>query len=283
VVTAVPAPGAVVVRGSRLFAVGASPAFLLYGRVPAYRAFTPGMTDGGDVLELERNLAALGMAPGTVDRHFSAATAAAVRRWQTVRRLPVADRTGRLELGRVVFLPGPIRIRQVTAGPGSSAGPGATMLSATSTNQVVSVELTTDKRSQVHVGDPVRVTVSGSDSAITGRVRAIGRVATPSPQIPGTDTVPMTITLVRPGGVIAGFDRAPVEVAITSARRRGVLTVPVTALLARPGGGYQVAVLNGGARTLLQVEPGLYDDDEGTVEVTGAGLREGARVEVPVP
>jgi len=90
VVTTVTPAGAVLGRGSRLFTVGSTAAVLLYGSTPAYRAFTPGMTDGGDVKDLERNLAALGMNPGgamTVDRHFSAATAAVIRRWQKARGL----------------------------------------------------------------------------------------------------------------------------------------------------------------------------------------------------
>jgi hypothetical protein len=57
--------------------------------------------------------------------------------------------------------------------------------------------------------------------------------------------------------------------------------VPVTALLAGPSGGYRVAVLDGAGRRLVTVQPGLYDDGAGTVEVTGDGLAEGSRVEVP--
>jgi peptidoglycan hydrolase-like protein with peptidoglycan-binding domain len=281
VVTTVAPAGAVLGRGSRLFTVGSTAAVLLYGSTPAYRAFTQGMTDGGDVKDLERNLAALGMNPGgamTVDRHFSAATAAAIRRWQKARGLPPAARTGTLALGEVVFLPGKVRLSQVVTGAGSSAGPGAAMQAATSTDQVVKVSLTTDQRSQVHAGDPVEITLPGTSRSFQGRVREVGTVAT----APAQANVPMTIKLIKPGNALAGLDLAPVQVAITSSRRQGVLTVPVTALLARPGGGYQIAVIDGATRKLLQVTPGLYDDDAGTVEVTGNGVREGARVEVPI-
>ncbi|MDX6237065.1 MAG: hypothetical protein QOG10_1880 [Kribbellaceae bacterium] len=291
VVTTVTPAGAVLGRGSRLFTVGSTAAVLLYGSTPAYRAFTPGMTDGGDVKELERNLAATGMNPGgamTVDRHFSAATAAAIRHWQKARGLPAAARTGTLALGEVVFLPGKVRVSQVVTGAGSSAGPGVRMLAATSTDQVVQVSLTTDQRSQVHAGDPVEITLTGTSRSFQGRVREVGTVATAPAQANGGPpgggpaTVPMTIKLIKPGNALAGLDLAPVQVAITSSRRQGVLTVPVTALLARPGGGYQIAVIDGATRKLVQVVPGLYDDDAGTVEVTGNGVREGARVEVPV-
>jgi hypothetical protein len=89
--------------------------------------------------------------------------------------------------------------------------------------------------------------------------------------------VTVTITLTVPPAV-ANLDQAPVQVAIVAAQHSNVLLVPVSALLARPGGGYQVRLASGGYQ---QVEPGLYDDDSGTVEVTGAGLHEGDRVEVP--
>ena len=71
--------------------------------------------------------------------------------------------------------------------------------------------------------------------------------------------------------------------AITTAQRDGVLMVPVTALLAKVGGGYQVRVMSPGQAQLVDVEPGLYDDTAGTVEVSGGGLAEGLAVEVPAP
>jgi hypothetical protein len=64
-----------------------------------------------------------------------------------------------------------------------------------------------------------------------------------------------------------------------------VLTVPVTALLARHGGGYELAVLGAGAGAAgrrVAVEAGLYDEVTGRIEVEGAGLAEGDRVQVPV-
>jgi peptidoglycan hydrolase-like protein with peptidoglycan-binding domain len=287
VITSVPAPGAVIKRGRRLFAVGAASTVLLYGRTPAYRAFALGMADGADVKQLERNLKALGMEPGTVDRHFSASTAAAVRRWQKARGLPYASRTGRLEPGDVIFLPGAVRVTQIHSPAGALAGPGAQMLVVSSTTKVVRVSLTTDRRSQVHVGDRVSVSLYGSSHTYDGRIRSIGKVATTPPQQqqgpPGSEgpaTIPLTISLVKPGRELAQLDQAPVNVDVISERRQDVLTVPVTALLAGTNGGYQVAVLDGTARRLVQVVPGVYDDQSGTVEVTG--VEEGAKVEVPV-
>jgi peptidoglycan hydrolase-like protein with peptidoglycan-binding domain len=288
VVTAVPAPGKAVVRGADLYAVAGRPAVLLYGITPAYRDFAAGMTDGPDVDELERNLVALGMDPGhamTVDRHFSAATATAIRRWQTARGLPVALRTGRLALGQVVFLPGAIRVGQVQAAAGGMAGPGQPVLIGTRTRRVVRVALGADRQALVHRGDPVQVTVPGLAAPVTGTVRDIGAVATPPASEgsgpPGPATVPLTVTVRLPAGTPA-LDQAPVQVAVTTAERNHVLLVPVTALLAGPAGGYRIAVVDGAGRRLLPVRPGLFDDAAGSVEVAGDGLTEGALVEVPI-
>jgi peptidoglycan hydrolase-like protein with peptidoglycan-binding domain len=284
VVTAMRAPGTVVVRGGGLYAVAGVPAVLLYGTTPAYRDFAAGMTDGADVRELEKNLLALGMDPRraiTVDRHFTAATASAIRRWQRARGLPVARRTGRLSLGQVVFLPGAVRAGRARVKAGASVGPGAPMLAATTTARVVRAALTADRQTTVHPGDPVRVTVPGLAEPVAGTVRKVGTVATVPGQGAGPATVPMVVTVRLPAGAPM-LDQAPVQVSVIGARRHDVLLVPVTALLAAASGGYQVAVVDRAGRRLVTVGPGLFDEAAGTVEVTGDGLAEGTRVEVPV-
>jgi peptidoglycan hydrolase-like protein with peptidoglycan-binding domain len=283
ILTAVAGPGAMVSRGERLFAVAGTPAVLLYGAVPAWRDLAAEMSDGADVLQLERNLEALGMDPShrlRVDQHFSAATAAAVRRWQKARGLPAAQRTGAVELGQVVFLPGAIRVGQASVSAGASVGPGTRVLTGTSTTQVVTAQVTTDQRYLVRAGDRVQVSLPGA-RPVAGRVTRIARMAS-APAGPGAQPmVPVTVALPRSATASAELDQAPVQVAITVAARHRVLLVPVTALLARTGGGYQVRVRDAGGGRLVQVQPGLYDDSAGTVEVSGAGLHEGMAVEVP--
>ena len=67
-----------ITRGHSLYDVDDEPAaFLLYGSLPAWRDFAPGMTDGEDVRQLERNLRALGYDPGDVDDDWD---------WETTRR-----------------------------------------------------------------------------------------------------------------------------------------------------------------------------------------------------
>lgn len=278
VLTAAAGPGSAVERGGNLFAVNGIPAVLLFGPTPAYRELAAGMSDGTDVRQLEENLAALGMRPGRVDEHFTADTTAAVRRWQTARGVPAAQRTGTVPFGQIVFLPGPIRINQATAPVGSSVGPGAPVLAGSSTTRVVTAEVTTDQQQLVHAGDAVRVGLPGGP--VDGTITEVGRVASRddngAPGATNLPTIPVTIAVTVPAGS-GDLDQAPVQVAITTARRPGVLLVPVTALLAKPGGGYQVR----SASTLIDVEPGLFDDATGLVEATGSGISEGMAVEVP--
>ena len=157
------------------------------------------------------------------------------------------------------------------------------MLAGTSTDRVVTANVTTDRQALVHVGDQVLVSLPGS-APITGTVLRVGRVATaptgggpPGNQVTGPATVPVTVGLTLPPEA-ADLDQAPVQVAIASAKHTDVLLVPVVALLARSGGGYQVRLAGAG---YVQVQPGLFDDSTGMVEITGAGIEAGVRVEVP--
>lgn len=284
ILTAAAVPGTTVSRGGVLYTVDNQAVRLLYGPLPAYRGFAAGMSDGPDVAQLEANLVALGHGRGLApDQHFSSATADAIRRWQAAWGLPASQRTGTLDPGRVVFLPGALRISQLQASVGTAIGPNAPVLATTSTNRVVTAQVTADRQALVHAGDRVLVSLPGS-APISGTVTRVGRVATaptgggPQGNQPmGPATVPVTIGLTLPAES-ADLDQAPVQVAIASAQHTGVLLVPVTALLARPGGGYQVRLASGG---FVQVRPGLFDDSTGLVEVAGDGLTVGVQVEVP--
>ena len=82
--------------------------------MPLWRRLGPGVSDGADVEQLERNLFELGHDPGgmTVDEEFDADTADAVESWQDAIGVP---ETGTVEPGDVVFLPGPRRVGQLAA------------------------------------------------------------------------------------------------------------------------------------------------------------------------
>ena len=281
VLTWAPALAATITRGQVLYEIGGHPTRLLYGDRPVWRDFTLGMPDGPDVRQLEHNLVALGVgADVTVDDHFSAATAAAICRWQAALGMP---QTGELLLGDVQFAPGPARIAQVQAALGSQVGTDQTIIAATSTTRVVSVNLPTLVQARVADGDKVSVTAPVGPPQ-PGTVTAVGRVA----QVPASTgqgppqsaTIAVTIALDNPRAV-AGFDQAPVQVAITTSEDKGVLAVPVAALVATTNGAYQVVVDKAGARRRVTVQPGIFDEVTNLVEVDGRGLHAGQKVEVP--
>jgi hypothetical protein len=90
--------------------------------------------------------------------------------------------------------------------------------------------------------------------------------------------------LVNPTNPAAtrNWDQAPVEVSITTGAVANVLAVPVDALLALSNGGYAVEMAaTDGTHRLVAVSLGLFDDADGMVQVTGAGLAAGQRVVVP--
>jgi len=314
--TALPSVGEVIKEDQPVYSISNEPVPLLYGSVAAYRAFYVGMSDGADVGELTADVIALGYGAGLArSNHYSSATAAAVERWQSALGLPA---TGELLLGAVVFEPGPIRVTAVTPSVGSSVGGGGggstaggggggggTVLTATGTTPVVTVDLDVSQEYLVKPGDAVTVVLPDGTSSVGGRIETVGNVATcPSGGASGSGTgaqagsssaststcssggsgtnsgptVPVTITLdsTPPGSTL---DQAPVNVDITTQTASNVLAVPVDALLAVQGGGYGVEVVTGATSHLVGVTTGLYGDN--MVQVSGSGISAGMRVQVP--
>jgi len=277
-VTSLPRAGSVVQRGGALYRLDGDPIVLMYGRTPAYRALQSGVSDGRDVRELEQNLLALGFDPGTVDDGFSSSTATAVSDWQESIGL---EQTGAVELGRVVFLPGPRRVGEHKTSVGSVLSSGAEVLDTSSTKRVVTVELDASLQGMAHRGDRVEVTMPDG-SLGRGRITAAGRVArelessSADPNAEPQMVIDVTIELRSTRGA-GRLDEAPVSVGLAQETRRDVLAVPVNALLARRGGGYGVELAGG--RRIAPVQAGMFAD--GYVEVSGGSIREGTRVVVP--
>jgi peptidoglycan hydrolase-like protein with peptidoglycan-binding domain len=283
--TALPAVGATIRRGQEMFEVDGAPVTLFYGATPEWRSLSAGVPAGRDVAQLEANLIALGYGGGlVVSEYFTDATAYAVELWQAARGLPV---TGTVPLGQVAFAPGPLRITGVTPVLGSPAQPGATVLTATSPAPVVIADVPVAQEYLVKVGDQVTVTLPDGVTTTPGTVTAVASVASAgsgaaAQQSPGPgsgqDTVQMTVRLTHPDAA-GRLDQAPVTVNIVSAQARGVLAVPISALVALAGGGYAVDVVQGSLVHLVAVRTGLFSQT--LVQVSGAGLSAGQRVEVP--
>jgi hypothetical protein len=255
---------------------------LLYGSVPAWRALGEGVT-GQDVSQLNHDLVTLSYA----DRADIVALGWDYYSWETAygvqqleEHLGVSYPSGALMLGQVVFAPEALRITQVT---GSLGGPASgPVLAASSNRHVVTIPLDVSDQSEVKAGDAVTVTLPDGTTT-PGVVSSVGAVATTtsSQQGPGpVTTIPVQVKLTdaRAEGTL---DQAPVTVNITTASSGGpVLAVPVTALVAQASGGYQVEVVGpGNTRRWVPATPGMFDDANGLVQVTG-NLTPGERVVV---
>jgi hypothetical protein len=278
-ITTLPEVGQVIQPGRILYTVDGSPVVLLKGPTPAHRGLQEGMS-GADVTELNADLVALGLATRAridpASDYFSAATATALEHLQA--NLGVAQ-TGMLALGQAVFLPTAARITTVSATLGASIQPGATVLQATSTIRRVIVELDASLQAAVKIGDQATITLP-DNSTTPGTVTNVGTVATAA-SADASPTVEVDITLDDPAAT-GSLDQAPVQVAITTARVDDALSVPVNALLALAGGGYAVEIVDArGIHHLAPVNLGLFDDADGLVQVSGAGLSAGRQVVVP--
>jgi len=275
--TWLPQAGQVIGQGQVLYRVdNGTPVVLLYGTVPAWRTLDEGLT-GPDVTQLNRDLVALGYVSRSDIRalgwhYFSWETAYGVQRMESA--LGVSSPPGSLPLGSMVFEPGAIRVASLLGRlGGAAAGP---VLAATSDQHVVTTPLSTAQETEVAVGDPVSVTLP--DGASTpGTISSVGTVASGTA---GNATIQVTVTLAHPSAA-GTLDQAPVTVYLTTATARDVLAVPVTALLARSPHGYVVEVVGPrNTRRYVPVTPGIFDDNSGLVQVTGA-LTPGQRLVVP--
>lgn len=276
--TATAKEGSVVERGQTLYWVDNRPVPLLYGELPAWRRLASGVADGPDVRQLEQNLVALGHLSGEADETFTAATGAAVRRWQAA--LGVSQ-TGAVELGEAVFLPEALRVASAKAARGEALRAGTPVVEGTTTSRVVQIDLEATRQSLAKIGEKVEVKLPGGQTT-AGTIATVGTVALTKGQGESAKRViPVTVTLDDPAAT-GTLDQAPVKVGITSESRKGVLAVPVNSLLALAEGGYGVRVVDGtGSRKVVAVETGLFT--RGMVEVRGEGIAEGTEVEVPAP
>ncbi|GAB3426345.1 hypothetical protein GCM10027569_65470 [Flindersiella endophytica] len=292
VYTDLPSGGDVIECGQVLYLVDNRPIVLLCGSTPAYRSLVENET-GPDIAQLNDNLVRLGYASkANLDPHsdtFGAQTSTAVKRLQKKLGVP---QSGAIALGDFVYLPGPIRISKLTVHTGAGAQPAEQVLTATSTQREVQVDLDASQQTGVSVGDKAQVTLP--DQTTTPAVVArIGTVAESAADVPGSSgdssasspdsgatAIPVYFRLERPKDA-GSLEQAPVRVQVTTGGVEHALIVPVTALIGRPGGGFAVETVAGnGVRKTVPVTLGLFDDADGLVQVKGA-LASGDRVVVP--
>jgi hypothetical protein len=316
VVTWLPAGGTTIARGQPLYRVNDQPVVMFVGATPLFRRLDTRNLVGRDVKVVADNLRALGYsvgaqpAPGRTVTGASAGAAtaggpqpggtpaggsahagspaaprvkvkagdgvltdgvtAAIKRWQTA--LGVTP-TGVLDAGDVAVLPGSVRVNAVQAQLGDpAAGP---LMTVTPTAKAVTVAIPATEAGGIDQGDAVEVALPDTTKA-KGKVTNVGTVAeTGDGSQNGQNEPPkmtVTVTLDDPN-LVKKLDAASVQVEFSGETRKGVLAVPVGALLALREGGYAVQVRGG---NLVGVKTGLFA--KGMVEVSGAGLAEGAQV-----
>ena len=272
-ITLLPAEAGRVEAGDVLFELNGVPVVLLAGQRPAWRPFAEGMEDGPDVAQLEENLMALGLAENlTVDAEFADETADVIERYREEYGLP----EGRgIELGAVVFLPGPVRIGAVLVELGAAVIPGTPVFEVSSFEQEVVLEVDPDRVDVLAVGAEVRVTLP-DDRAVDAKIVEIGKVVKPVSLEPEAARVIEVRLMLAEGGL--DIDQAPVDVEVVTELADDVLAVPVRALLALVDGGYALEVQKGGTTVLVGVDLGTFA--EGLVEVRG-DIAEGDVVVIP--
>ncbi|MFD7031482.1 peptidoglycan-binding protein [Streptomyces sp. NPDC059917] len=281
--TWLPAVGAVVRAGQKLYEADGQPVVLLTGERPMWRDLGPGVPDGPDIEQLERNLIKLGHAKGlglSADQKFTPVTAIAVKRWQ--KSLGAAE-TGMVTLGSVTMLAQEsVRVQQVTAQLGAAAS-GASVMTVTRTALVVTVQPADNQISRFKPDGRARVKLADG-TTVEGRIRSLirgsGNGGDDKPGGAGDGASPRTTVTV----VLDGQEQAqragpsPVTVNVVGDTADDALIVPVTALLALDGGGYGVRVADGPTPRLVKVRLGLIADAR--AQITG-DVKPGAQVVIP--
>jgi peptidoglycan hydrolase-like protein with peptidoglycan-binding domain len=293
----------VVSQGATLLRVDDQPVTLMYGSIPQYRSLglqrrtlapnppvapatvspsagakesvaaqpvtTPTVVDvsmsGSDVQQFEANLHALDYRGFDVDRTFTTGTASAVKRWQ---HDTGQAETGRVEMGSVVFLPGPVRIASIVGRVGAPA----------SSDVLTVAGLTKFITADVPANDPAWASGVGVRYRIGTGAWAAGRIRSVDSDNSGGQTATL---VVAPSAHAAnlGSPGTPATIERVLDSRADVFSVPVTALVALAEGGFGIQ-LDRRTPTYLSVHTGLFA--QGRVEISGPGLAVGLRVRMPL-
>ncbi|QPL05591.1 MULTISPECIES: peptidoglycan-binding protein [Actinomyces] len=286
VLVQVPSSGTVLTHGDVIYSTGSEYAYLMHGAIPAWRSFEAGMENGEDIRQLETILRGMGYFDYEPDNRFTWYTTNAIMKWQKAVGLA---QTGTIPLGRMVFVPGDLRVGTVSARLGDQIGAGSEICDVTSTTQVVESNVKLSDQRLAVVGTAVTITLPDATST-TGTISEVG---TPiekksSESGSGSDSggsetkervIPITVTLDDTSAT-ASFQEVSVTVALPSETREDVLSVPVGALLALTPDQFGVEIVESdGTTRKVPVTIGLFAG--GRVEVSGDDIAEGDRVVVP--
>lgn len=272
IVTSIAALGTKLEAGSEMMRVNDAPVVAMRGEIPAWRAFEPGMSDGRDVMQLEKNLQQLGYFTREPDTHFDGASRAAVTKWQKERGLPV---NGRIKLGRIVFIPSDVVVAAHKVVPGEPASEQT--IECTGSVKEVTAEVQPHSRHLLPEGTSVNVQLPDGKT-VEGLVKRVGQaVETEDKTGVKSVRIPVTISLKDPS-VAEQYLDVSVGIHVNRVVKENVLSVPVRALLAQPGNAYAVEVVRNGDIVRVPVELGVFADSR--VEIREGALSEGDKVVV---
>lgn len=158
-VTGVVEAGTLVEQGDVIYEIDGRPVVALYGDVPAFRTLADLSENitGADVQQLETALDALGYNTGdvTVDDEFTDFTEQMVEDWQEAVGLEV---DGSVDLGEIVFIPGPTEVLTVDAAVGDLVSDGRAVLSLAGDEPMAGVDVEQLEASLLALGhDPGEV------------------------------------------------------------------------------------------------------------------------------
>ena len=236
-------------------------------------------TSGGDILQLEQALIALGYdADGALvaDGTYTLETYQAVLAFQAGTGL---EPDGVLDLGEIIFLPGAVRVTGKFTTKNSHVSPDTPVLRISLSENVIYMALPADDQGALAVGNAV--TVEMPDNILApATVVFVSQTATPGQNEWDPAWFEVRIELDDPS-LAAGLDEAPVDVIIISDSVSDVMSIPVAALVALLEGGYAVEVDTGnGQMQLIAVEVGFFGNNN-MIEITSDALEPGDRVVVP--
>ncbi|MGA6166219.1 HlyD family efflux transporter periplasmic adaptor subunit [Amycolatopsis magusensis] len=276
IATTLPGVGDTIKSGGVLLRVDERPVVLFNGTIPAYRDLGPGITDGPDVAQLEETLVNLGYGKKSStypDAHWNSVTTTALKKYQEDVGAVI---DGTASLGDIVFTPGDVRVAKRNTTIGAPVVPGQAVLTVSSTERLVTVDLDPVNRDLVTIGAAVKVEPPSGDK-LDGTIEEVGTALEADAE--GKQVYKLKVKLAD-AAAGESFALAPVTVRYTTVVAQQALTVPVAAVVGVPGGGYAVDVLpaQGGAGVRTPVELGAWGD--GFVVVTG-GVQAGDKVEVP--
>jgi|CXWJ01.1.fsa_nt_gi peptidoglycan hydrolase-like protein with peptidoglycan-binding domain len=274
VITALPAPGKVIRIGARVYEVDGHPVVLMKGARPLWRDLARGISDGKDVLQLERNLARLGFFDREPDTRFDWRTTQAVRRWQKDLGVPV---TGTVAAAEVVMVDAPgIRISQVTAQLGQR---DASPLTYTATTLRAVAKLTAAQARELQAGTPVSV-VLPDGTELDSTLAAVDPGGQPTEE-DGQTTPPTAVIDFPDQRQVAAVGPAAVRVIVQDEQERAeTLIVPVTALVATARDGYAVEVQTADGIVRTPVRIGLVADARVQILASGSEV-DGAPGDAP--